>query len=362
MAVLLYVVGARPNFVKMAPVLTALRARLPESRHVVVHTEQHYDPELSDVFFDELELPAPDHALGVGSGEHGEQTARALSGIERVLKLERPDLVVVAGDVNSTLAGALAAAKLEIPIAHVEAGLRSYDRSMPEEINRVLVDQLSTWCFTHSPEAAANLAREGVPPERIHEVGNTMIDTLVRILPRLDASGVHDELGVRPGEYVLVTLHRPALVDGPLLPQVLGALGEIAETLPVVFPVHPRTRARMPEGWETGGVVVCPPLGYLEFLALERAARAVVTDSGGVQEETTFLGVPCFTLRTTTERPVTVTEGTNTLVGLDPAALARLPSLLDGQPAPRRPPRGWDGSAGARIAAVLAAELVPAKL
>jgi UDP-N-acetylglucosamine 2-epimerase (non-hydrolysing) len=362
MPVLLYVVGARPNFVKMAPVLTALRSRLPESRHVVVHTEQHYDPALSDVFFDELELPAPDHVLGVGSGDHGEQTARALSGIERVLKLERPDLVVVAGDVNSTLAAALAAAKLEIPIAHVEAGLRSYDRSMPEEINRVVVDQLSTWCFTHSPEAASNLAREGVPPERIHEVGNTMIDTLVRILPRLDAIGVHDELGVRPGEYVLVTLHRPALVDGPLLPQVLGALGAIAETLPVVFPVHPRTRARMPEGWGTAGVVVCPPLGYLEFLALERAARAVVTDSGGVQEETTYLGVPCFTLRSTTERPVTLTEGTNTLLGLDPDALVRLPSLLAGRPVPAGSPRGWDGNAGARIAAVLAADLVPAKL
>jgi UDP-N-acetylglucosamine 2-epimerase (non-hydrolysing) len=354
---LVYVLGARPNFVKMAPVVAALRTMLPTALHVVVHTGQHYDPMLSSVFVDELQLPKPDYLLGVGSGDHGAQTARALAGIEEVLRNEQPAAVVVAGDVNSTLAGALAAVKLEIPVAHVEAGLRSFDRSMPEEVNRVLVDQVSRWCFTHSPEARDNLLREGIAPERIHSVGNTMIDTLVWIRPHIARSDVHNRIGVARRRYVLATLHRPALVDGHLLVPTLESLARLAASIPVVFPVHPRTRARMPVGFAADGLHLIDPVGYVDFLALEEAAYAVVTDSGGVQEETTYLRVPCFTLRSATERPVTVTNGTNTILGLDPRALERVFELASGASVPLSPPDGWDGRAAGRIAAILAADL-----
>ena len=352
-----YVLGARPNFVKTAPVLRALSQRLPSTRHVVIHTGQHYDKAMSDVFLDELGLPVPDYSLGVGSGSHGAQTARALVGIEEALQVEKPELVVVPGDVNSTLAGALAAAKLGIPVAHIEAGLRNFDRSMPEEVNRVLVDQLADFCFTHSPEAADNLQREGIGASRISFVGNTMIDTLVRLRPRVAESTMVRGLGLEPGGYALVTLHRPKLVDGPLLEDALAALSQLARSMPVVFPVHPRTRERLRELPHVEGLILVEPLGYVDFLALEENAAAVVTDSGGVQEETTYLRVPCFTIRDSTERPITVTAGTNRLMGQDPAAIADIPALLRDVVIPHRPPQGWDGAASARLAEVVASWL-----
>ncbi len=353
--VIAYIFGTRPNFVKMAPVLEQLRAQLPAAHHVGVHTGQHYDREMSDVFFAELAVPAPDHLLGVGSDTHGVQTARALERLERVMLDERPDVVIVPGDVNSTLAAALAAAKLGIPVAHVESGLRSFDWSMPEEINRVLVDRLSRWCFTHSPEARHNLAREGISSDRVFEVGNTMIDSLVRMRPRIEDSDVHRRLNIPADDYLLVTLHRPALVDGPLLKDALAELEALSGLHPVVFPMHPRTRARS-HGFRPSGssLHLIDPVGYVDFLALESRARAVITDSGGVQEETTFLGVPCFTLRDNTERPVTVTHGTNRLLGLRVEALREIPPALASQRSTLPALRGWDGRAGERAAEVIA--------
>ena len=356
---IVHLVGARPNLVKAAPVFHELRERLPGTRHVLVHTGQHYDREMSEVFLEELGLPEPDHALGVGSGPHGAQTGRALERIEAVLFEERPNLVVVAGDVNSTLAGALAAAKLLIPVAHIESGLRSFDRTMPEEINRILVDQISAWCFTHSPEATENLLREGVAGERIYFVGNTMIDTLFRLRKRIDASDVHERLGLTRGRYVLTTLHRPRITDGPLLAPVAASLAELSRQLPVVFPVHPRTRARLADAAlpPAPDLHLLDPVGYLDFLALEASAAAVVTDSGGVQEETTYLGVPCFTLRENTERPITIQRGTNMLIGLDPRRILEVPSLLARAPVTAETPEGWDGRAAARLADVLVGAL-----
>jgi UDP-N-acetylglucosamine 2-epimerase (non-hydrolysing) len=346
---IVYVVGARPNFPKMAPVERALRARLPGWRHVCIHTGQHYDAELSEIFLRELDVPPPSYLLGVGSATHGAQTARALERIEDVLQREQPAYVLVPGDVNSTLAAALAAAKLNIPVGHVEAGLRSFDRTMPEELNRLLVDHLAEHCFVHSEDAVTNLRREGITGDRVVFAGNTMIDTLVRMTPAIERSAVRARLGLDDHGYLLVTLHRPALVDGPLLDDVIERLEDMAEELPVVFPVHPRTRARL--GNRPGsGLQLVEPLGYIDFLALEAHAAGVLTDSGGVQEETTYLGIPCFTLRDSTERPVTLFEGTNSLLGLDPDALDALPELLAHPPRPLRPPRGWDGRAAERIA------------
>jgi UDP-N-acetylglucosamine 2-epimerase (non-hydrolysing) len=356
-----YIVGARPNFVKTAPVVEAMRRRVPNGRHLVVHTGQHYDREMSEVFFDELGLAEPSHLLGVGSGSHGEQTARALERVESVLVEEQPDLVVVPGDVNSTLAAALAAVKLGIPVAHLEAGLRSFDWSMPEEINRMLVDRISTWCFTHSPEARDNLRNEGVAEDRIYPVGNTMIDTLVRMEPRVHRSDALARLGLEAGRYLLVTLHRPALVDGPVFDDVLDALQALAARIPVVYPLHPRARERALAAVEgASGLHLVDPVGYVDFLALERSARAVITDSGGVQEETTYLRVPCFTLRDSTERPVTIAKGTNRLLGLNPEALLEIPDRAAHTPLPLEPPAGWDGRAGERAADVLSAALAPA--
>jgi UDP-N-acetylglucosamine 2-epimerase (non-hydrolysing) len=355
---IVYIVGARPNIVKMAPVLREMRSRAPEMRHLLVHTGQHYDRALSEVFFEEFGLGEPDRMLGVGSGTHGEQTARALERVEELLAEVRPVCVVVPGDVNSTLAGALAAAKLGVPVAHLEAGLRSFDRTMPEEINRVLVDQISRWCFIHSPEAAENLRREGVEEERIRFVGNTMIDTLVALRGRIGESSVLGRLGLDAGRYLLVTLHRPALVDGPLLEPAMEALAGVARSgLSVVFPVHPRTRARL-AGVDVDGVLLIEPVGYLDFLALQAGAAGVLTDSGGVQEETTFLRVPCFTLRDNTERPITVSQGTNRLLGLRPEAIAEIPGLLarQGSSEPREID-GWDGRAAVRVADELLRDL-----
>jgi UDP-N-acetylglucosamine 2-epimerase (non-hydrolysing) len=350
----LSVVGARPNLVKMAPVVAELRRRMPNARHLLVHTGQHYDRLLSDVFADELGLPVPDHTLDVGSGTHGQQTARALERLEPVLIAEEPDLVLVPGDVNSTLAAALAAAKLGIPLAHIESGLRSFDPTMPEEINRVLTDRLAELLFIHSEEAAHNLEAEGIPGNRMHFVGNTMIDTLVAMEPRfrsLETAATH---GVSPGDFLLVTLHRPALVDGNLLAPTIDALGAVARELPVVFPVHPRTRKALGGREMPAGVHLLQPLRYLEFLSLACDAAGVLTDSGGVQEETTYLDVPCFTLRANTERPVTIRCGTNTLLGLDPERIREVPALLAARgPVPAEPPPLWDGRAAERIVDVL---------
>ncbi len=352
--------GARPNFVKMAPVIAELRRRLPDARHVLVDTGQHYDRMMSSIFLEELGVPAPDHVLGVGSGTHAVQTARVMERIEPVIEEERPDLVIVPGDVNSTLAVALVAVKLGVPLAHLEAGLRSFDRTMPEEINRIVADTFSHYLFIHSEEAIENLQAEGVAPERIHFVGNTMIDSLVAMEFRFRELEAAAKLRLEPGSYLLVTLHRPALVDGPLLGEVLAQLSAIARELPVVFPAHPRTRKMMAGMTVDPGVQVLDPVGYLEFLSLEADAAAVLTDSGGVQEETTYLGVACFTLRDNTERPVTVRAGTNTLLGLDPSRITDiLPALGASKGASQPAPPGWDGRAAERVAAVICGDAVP---
>ncbi len=354
---ILYVVGTRPNFVKTAPVIGALRERLPDGRHTIVHTGQHYDRLMSDVFLEQLGVPAPDFMLEVGSGSHAAMTARTMERLEPVLLDERPDLVVVPGDVNSTLAAVLTAIKLGIPVAHIESGLRSFDMTMPEEANRIVADRFSELLFIHSEEAVANLRAEGIPDGRMHMVGNTMIDTLVALEDRFRTAGTANRLGVEPGSYALVTLHRPALVDGPLLPETVARLAALARQMPVVFPVHPRTR-KMMESVQSDhpGLLLTEPLGYLDFLSLLADAGAVLTDSGGIQEETTYLGIPCFTLRDNTERPVTVSLGTNTLLGLDPAAIAGIPAALAARgDATVEPPPLWDGHAAERIADVVVA-------
>lgn len=347
---ILHVVGARPNFIKAAPVLRALAAR-KGVRQTLVHTGQHYDVNMSDVFFRQLGMPKPDVSLGVGSGTHAAQTAQILLGLEPVLIERKPDAVVVYGDVNSTMAAALAAVKLRIPVAHVEAGLRSGDREMPEEINRIITDAISDLLFTPSKDGDENLRKEGVPKKKIRFVGNAMIDTLIRLLP---AAKRPSEPRLE-GRYVLVTVHRPANTDDPRgLANLMRALTAISKLAPVVFPMHPRTRARLdtagfkaPAG---GRLMLVEPLGYLEFLALQRDAALVVTDSGGIQEETTYLGVPCLTVRTTTERPVTVTAGTNRLVH-DYSTLPReAAAALKRARKPAKPPKFWDGKAGERVA------------
>ena len=349
-----HVVGARPTYMKVAPVYAALeRSGRVEQR--LIHTGQHYDRLVNDVFFDELPLPAPHVQLGVGSGNHGEQTAKALEGLERVFVDLRPDLVLVPGDVNSTLAGALAAVKLHIPVCHLESGLRSFDWSMPEEHNRRLTDHVSSLLLTHSEDANDNLAAEGIADERVAFVGNTMIDSLMASLPRALERAAYTDLGLQPRGYLLVTLHRPALVDqADLLARTVAAIAEVAKRIPVVFPVHPRTRDRMLQlGLSTNGAVrLVDPQPYCDFVSLAALAAGVVTDSGGVQEETTVLGVPCFTLRDSTERPVTISHGTNTLLGLEPERLTAIPGLLGDRPAPRFPAL-WDGEAGGRAAAAL---------
>lgn len=353
---LLYVVGARPNFVKMAPVIAELRRRAPTDEHVLVHTGQHYDSEMSQLFLEQLGMPDPDYRLNVGSGSHAEQTARVMTTLEPVVVQERPDLAFVPGDVNSTLAAALVFAKLHIPYAHVESGLRSNDRFMPEEINRIVADEFATLLFTHSREADQNLFASGIPSERVHMVGNTMIDTLVLFEPRFRRMKVCARFDADPGTYLLVTLHRPSLVDGPQFDAVLEHLDALAKKMPVVFPVHPRSRARLVEA-RYPNIRFAEPLGYLEFLSMQADARAVLTDSGGVQEESTYLGVPCFTFRTTTERPVTLYDGTNTLLGVSPESIATLDALLAGGRPTARRPEMWDGRASERLAEIVQAYL-----
>lgn len=353
---LLLVAGARPNYVKVAPLLDALR-EVTGVAPLLVDTGQHYDEGMADVFFRDLGLPEPDRDLGVGSGTHAVQTARVMTAFETVCLEERPGLVVVVGDVNSTLAAALVAAKLTIPLAHVEAGLRSFDRTMPEEVNRVVTDQLADLLFTPSRDANENLAREGIPPARVHFVGNVLIDTLYRCLPRARFDRVRARFPVAERGYALLTLHRPANVDRrETLSGIAEAIRKVAGVMPVVFPVHPRTRARLAEfglGSWLEDVILTEPLGYLDFLGLTAHARVVLTDSGGLQEETTALGIPCVTLRDTTERPVTVTQGTNRLAGTGTAAILEgFHRALAAADSGRRPEL-WDGRAAGRIAGVL---------
>ena len=352
----LHVVGARPNFMKVAPVLNALRAH----RHVVqilVHTGQHYDVNMSDVFFEQLGIPAPDVNLAVGSGSHARQTAEIMMRLEPVVLDGKPDIVLVYGDVNSTVAAALVCAKLGVRVGHVEAGLRSFDRTMPEEINRLVTDRLADVLFTPSEDGDINLQREGIPAEKVFRVGNVMIDSLVKLLPVAQRQ-IRNEL---PERYALVTLHRPANVDdSAALKSILQSLLDVSRDLVVVFPTHPRTRQRIAEfGLElklkTDQLRLLDPLPYVDFLGLQSRARVVITDSGGIQEETTYLGVPCLTLRENTERPITVSLGTNVLVGRDPEKLrAELAVVLAGKQKKGTIPPLWDGHAGERIAHVLA--------
>lgn len=355
--VVAHVVGARPNFIKAAPVIAALAARGVAQR--IVHTGQHYDPQLSDVFFRDLGIPTPDVSLGVGSGSQGHQTAAILSALEDAFVAERPDWVVVYGDVNSTLAGALVCAKSLIPLAHVEAGLRSFDPTMPEEVNRRVTDVLSDLLFVTSPEGLDNLAREGVPRDRAHLVGNPMIDTLLAHLDRFDPGPVRTRLGI-PERYAVATVHRPANVDTPeAAARLVAALRELAARVPVVLPLHPRGRATLGAAGlgAVPGLRVVDPLGYLDFLSLVRGAALVVTDSGGIQEETTVLRVPCLTLRPNTERPITISHGTNRLVA--PEDLGRMvdAALAGDITAPAEGPPLWDGHAGGRIADILVERL-----
>ena len=348
---LLHVVGARPNFPKLAPVHRAARAAGLEQ--LVVHTGQHYDDALSERFFRDLGIPCPDVNLAAGSDTHAAQTARIMERIEPVLLTERPDWLVVYGDVNSTMAAAVVASKLGIRIAHVEAGLRSFDRTMPEEINRIVTDRLANLLLTPSRDADEQLRAEGEPDDEIVFVGNVMIDSLFFALPQARQTGFRSALGVN-GSAVVVTLHRPSNVDDPArLGALAAALAEVARDRPVIFPAHPRTRQRFERaGIELGAVRLLDPIGYLEMLDLVEHAFAVVTDSGGLQEETTALGVPCLTVRPNTERPVTITEGTNRLVD-DPRAIVPALRQISRRNAPRRP-EGWDGHAGERVVAALA--------
>jgi len=358
----LHVVGARPNFMKIAPVMRALEGR-PGVSQFLVHTGQHYDDAMSGSFFRDLEIPTPDVDLGVGSASHAEQIGAIMQGLDPLIAVREPDVVVVVGDVNSTVAAALTASSRQVSVAHVEAGLRSFDRSMPEELNRVVTDRISDQLFVHSPEAVDNLRREGAPAVSIHEVGNTMIDTVLRLLPRTGDLAVLEGLGLAkdgatPLPYVLATLHRPSNVDDlTRLGGVMSALRQVSSDLPVVFPVHPRTKARIQELVEDAGadpsdVRTCEAMPYVEFLTLQRHASVVITDSGGVQEETTAMGVPCLTLRPNTERPITITIGTNRLVP-DPDDLPRAVGAVLADPPKGQVPTGWDGKAGERIADVL---------
>ena len=356
---LIIVAGARPNFMKIAPIVAALKRRPTEFQLFIVHTGQHYDAAMSDSFFRDLDLPAPDVDLGVGSGTHAAQTAAVMTAFEPVLVKEQPDWVVVVGDVNSTLACALVCAKLNIKVAHVEAGLRSRDRSMPEEINRLLTDQLADLLLTPSPDADANLRAEGIPEERIRFVGNVMIDSLMTQLERAQQSTILSELNLEEHKYAVLTLHRPSNVDEQnALARILDALAEIATRVPIVFPAHPRTRKMIEELGlarrvaELEGFQMIDPIGYLDFLRLMSGARLVLTDSGGIQEETTVLGIPCITLRENTERPITVEMGTNTIAGTDTKKIvAAAERALDNPPdkSNLRVPEFWDGHTADRI-------------
>lgn len=355
------VAGARPNFMKIAPLLRSLQKYPEFFQAQLIHTGQHYDTEMSDIFFRELELPRPDRFLGVGSGTHAEQTAKIMVAFEQECLQERPDLVVVVGDVNSTMACAITAKKLCIPVAHVEAGLRSRDWTMPEEINRVVTDALSDFLFTPSRDADENLLREGIPPERIHFVGNVMIDCLMAQLAKTENRGTLQRFGVEKGHYATLTLHRPSNVDdADVLKGIIDVMIEISEELPIIWPVHPRSRMNLERLGYLSRIDKCPglkltdPVGYLDMLVLNRRARLILTDSGGLQEEATVLGVHCITLRHNTERPVTVEAGANQVVGNDPSKIrAAVNCALNKNGHKILIPELWDGHAADRIASTL---------
>ena len=355
---IIHVVGARPNFMKVAPVIDAIHA-LPNVKQTLLHTGQHYDANMSEIFFKQLGIPQPDINLEVGSGSHATQTAQIMMKFEEVVLRDRPDLLLVYGDVNSTVATTLVCAKLQIPVGHVEAGLRSFDREMPEEINRLITDQIANYLFTPSADGDENLLREGVAPEKIHLVGNVMIDTLKRLEPTADTKWAEIQAQYNLDKYGLVTLHRPSNVDDmAMLPGILETLNDIGAKLPLLFPMHPRTRKRVLDNnlsHLTSNLTLIPPVGYLDFLALQKHATVVITDSGGIQEETTVLGVPCLTVRNNTERPITVTTGSNKLVGQDMKLLrAEVDKVLAGDGKVGSPPPLWDGCAGQRIAEFIA--------
>lgn len=357
---ILHVVGARPNFMKVAPVHRAI-GHYPKIHQLMVHTGQHYDLNMSDIFFQQLGLPSPDINLEVGSGSHAVQTAQIMTRFEEVVLKERPDLVLVYGDVNSTVAAALVCAKLGIRVGHVEAGLRSFDRTMPEEINRILTDRIADLLFTPSTDGDENLLSEGVVPGKIHFVGNVMIDTLVGLLPNAKAlwQNLSKKLAIEENSYILVTLHRPSNVDEPaMFAKIISVLAAFSEDLPIIFPIHPRTRARIaPAGIKipgNGRFKLIDPVGYLDFLGLQQRSKLVITDSGGIQEETTFLGVPCLTVRENTERPITVSMGTNILVGQAMSRLqAEVRRILNGNVKKGKLPPLWDGKASERIADII---------
>ncbi|MDR3703993.1 MAG: UDP-N-acetylglucosamine 2-epimerase (non-hydrolyzing) [Candidatus Sulfopaludibacter sp.] len=349
------VVGARPNFMKMAPILEEVQRR-PDFSARLIHTGQHYSPEMSAAFFTDLGMPEPDVNLDAGGGTHTAQTAAVMQRLEPEFTDRRPSLVLVVGDVNSTMAATLVAAKLGIPVAHVEAGLRSFDRRMPEEINRLVTDALSDYLFVSEPSGVKNLLAEGVSHDKIHFVGNVMIDTLLKFRDRAAQNDILKRLKLSSRGYGVVTLHRPSNVDdGAHLAGLVSMLAELSERLPIVFPVHPRTRQHLASAGLPAGVLLTQPLGYPEFLCLMAEARLALTDSGGIQEETTILQVPCLTLRENTERPVTIEQGTNRLVGIEPTAILRAAlEALDAPPRSAQVPELWDGCASRRILDVLA--------
>ncbi len=359
----LLIAGARPNFMKVAPIYAEMKRRAAEFEPMIVHTGQHYDVAMSDAFFDDLGMPKPDIHLGVGSGSHAVQTAKIMTEFEPVVLSEKPDWVLVVGDVNSTIACALVCAKLGVKVAHVEAGLRSRDRSMPEEINRILTDSISDLLFTTSQDADANLKSEGIAADKIRFVGNVMIDSLLEHLKLAERSNVREQLGVANSDYAVLTLHRPSNVDDKqTFSGILDALLAIAERLPIIFPVHPRTKAKIEEfgfgdAIKLSNIRLIEPLGYLDFMRLYSGARLVLTDSGGLQEETTVLGIPCLTLRHNTERPITIEMGTNILVGTDPEKIkqAAFNNLSNTDKQNTQPPPLWDGKTARRICDILSA-------
>ncbi len=358
------VVGARPNFVKISPIHKAFQDYSTEITHLICHTGQHFDENMSKVFFEELQMPEPDFYLGISGGSHAEQTARIMMEFEKIILVEKPDLVVVPGDVNSTLACSLVASKLHIPVAHVESGLRSYDRKMPEEVNRILTDVISDMLFVTEESGINNLKNEGISPEKVFFTGNVMIDSLVNYMPQIEKSPIINKLGLQKNKYVLATFHRPSNVDNSEnINNIISALINISKRQPVVFPVHPRTMNKLKE---TGlinkigsNLILTEPIGYVDFLSLTKNAKLVVTDSGGIQEETTFMGVQCLTVRDSTERPITCSTGTNQMVGQDYNKLQIMANeILDGHIKLGKIPELWDGKAAKRIVKIIANKLL----
>jgi UDP-N-acetylglucosamine 2-epimerase (non-hydrolysing) len=353
------VVGARPNFMKVAPIHKSFQSYNNKVDHRICHTGQHYDKNMSKIFFEDLELPHPDYYLGVGSGSHSVQTAKIMIEFEKVLLAERPDMIIVVGDVNSTIACSLVASKLGIRVVHIEAGLRSFDRTMPEEINRILTDTISDYLFVSEPSGLRNLKHEGVPESKVHLVGNVMIDSLITYLPKTNQSNIFSVLGVEKNKYILITLHRPSNVDSEeFLRKLVNVLNTLSNRTHIVFPVHPRTQKNMEQlklnELLSENVIITNPIGYIDFLALTKESTLIITDSGGIQEESTFLGVQCITVRENTERPITVELGTNQLIGTDLDAVQRAAeSVLDGNIKRGRIPELWDGKVAQRITKIL---------